>query len=50
MRPAGKPEVAKRPKDWFVYLLRCADGTLYCGIARDVAARIRDHETGRGAR
>jgi putative endonuclease len=49
-RPAGKREVAKRPKHWFVYLVRCADGTLYCGIARDVAARIRDHDAGRGAR
>ena len=25
---------------WFVYLLRCGDGTLYCGIALDVAARL----------
>ncbi|HEX6764276.1 MAG TPA: GIY-YIG nuclease family protein, partial [Polyangiaceae bacterium] len=49
-RPASKSEVAKRSKHWFVYLVRCADGTLYCGIARDVAARLRDHEAGRGAR
>jgi len=33
-----------------VYLLRCADDTLYTGIARDVQARIRMHELGRGAR
>jgi len=35
---------------WFVYLARCADGTLYTGIARDVTARIAQHDAGRGAR
>ena len=35
---------------WSVYLARCADGTLYCGIARDVPARIAAHDAGRGAR
>jgi len=35
---------------WFVYILRCRDATLYTGIARDVAARILAHETGRGAK
>jgi putative endonuclease len=35
---------------WFVYLVRCNDGTLYTGIARDVTARIAKHDAGRGAR
>jgi putative endonuclease len=35
---------------WYVYLARCRDGTLYCGIARDVAARIAAHDAGTGAR
>ena len=35
---------------WFVYLARCADDSLYCGIARDVAARIAQHDAGTGAR
>jgi putative endonuclease len=35
---------------WYVYLARCADGTLYCGIARDVAARIAEHDAGKGAK
>lgn len=35
---------------WFVYLVRCADGSLYCGIARDVAARLAMHDAGKGAR
>lgn len=35
---------------WWVYLLRCSDGTLYCGIALDVAARLKQHEEGKGAK
>jgi putative endonuclease len=35
---------------WYVYVARCSDGTLYCGIARDVAARIAEHDAGKGAR
>ncbi|MET0390466.1 MAG: GIY-YIG nuclease family protein [Polyangiales bacterium] len=41
---------AKRFEIWFVYIARCADGSLYTGIARDVAARIAAHDAGRGAR
>jgi putative endonuclease len=43
------PAVATRP-EWFLYLARCADGTLYTGIARDVARRMAKHNAGRGAR
>ena len=35
---------------WFVYIARCADTSLYTGIARDVAARIAEHDAGKGAR
>jgi len=37
---------------WFVYVVRCRDGTLYTGIATDVARRLAEHEgsTGRGAK
>lgn len=35
---------------WHVYILRCGDGSLYTGIARDVEARLAQHEAGRGAR
>jgi putative endonuclease len=35
---------------WYVYVARCRDDTLYCGIARDVAARIAAHDAGTGAR
>ena len=35
---------------WSVYILRCGDGTLYCGITRDVAARLETHRRGKGAK
>lgn len=36
---------------WYVYLVRCADGTLYCGVTTDVARRLKEHNAGsRGAR
>jgi putative endonuclease len=35
---------------WCVYLLRCADGTLYTGITNDLARRLAAHGLGRGAR
>ena len=32
-------------RTWFVYILRCADGTLYTGIALDIARRVVEHNT-----
>ena len=38
------------PASWFLYLIECADGSIYTGIARDVAARYAAHANGKGAR
>jgi putative endonuclease len=35
---------------WFVYVVRCVDGSLYTGISTDVVARVTAHNAGRGAR
>jgi putative endonuclease len=35
---------------WFVYLLRCADGSLYTGCTNDLERRLGQHNDGRGAR
>lgn len=32
--------------DWFVYVLRCGDGTLYTGITTDVKRRLAEHASG----
>jgi len=34
----------------FVYILRCADGTLYTGWTTDLQARLRAHNAGKGAK
>lgn len=35
---------------WFVYILRCRDGTIYTGVTKDVKKRLADHRAGRGSR
>jgi putative endonuclease len=35
---------------WHVYLLECADGTLYCGVTNDITKRLAVHNGGKGAR
>ncbi len=35
---------------WYLYLLRCGDGSLYCGITTDVQARLERHRRGKGAK
>ena len=35
---------------WSVYILRCGDGTLYTGVAKDVHMRLETHRSGKGAK
>lgn len=35
---------------WYVYLLRCGDGTLYTGITDNVQRRLAAHRAGKGAK
>jgi putative endonuclease len=37
-------------KPWFVYILRCADNTLYCGVTNDMARRLARHNAGTASR
>lgn len=46
-------ELAEAPaagRPWFLYLIECADGSIYTGITTDVAARYAAHASGKGAR
>ena len=45
--PVEPPAVAK---PWFVYLVRAANGALYCGISDDPHKRFAKHQSGKGAR
>jgi putative endonuclease len=49
LRPAScsRERIAAMP---FVYILSCRDGSFYTGAAKDVAARLREHESGRASR
>jgi putative endonuclease len=38
------------PKLWYVYLVRAANGSLYCGISDDPQRRFAKHQSGKGAR
>jgi putative endonuclease len=35
--------------DWFVYILRCQDGSLYTGITTDIKRRVKEHKAGEGS-
>lgn len=35
---------------WFVYILRCADGSLYTGVSKDIDKRLEQHNAGKGAK
>lgn len=40
----------KSEKVWVLYVLRCGDGSLYCGITNDPERRLEEHRAGTGAR
>lgn len=37
-------------KNWFIYLIRCRNNSLYTGITTDVERRFLEHESGKGAK
>ena len=37
-------------QNWVVYLVRCSDDSLYCGITTDPINRLKDHNEGKGAK
>jgi predicted GIY-YIG superfamily endonuclease len=51
MRQQPKKTTKQPASDvWFVYVLRCADGSLYTGITKDVDRRCRQHNAGTASR
>lgn len=47
---ASRDAHAPAEGSYYMYVVQCADGTLYTGYTRDVAARIAQHNKGRGAK
>lgn len=43
-------ETPARQEKNYVYIVRCADGTLYCGWSTDPEARLAAHNSGKGAK
>ena len=37
-------------QNWYLYILRCGDNTLYTGITTDVERRLEAHRSGKGAK
>jgi predicted GIY-YIG superfamily endonuclease len=42
--------MAMRNETWYVYMIRCADGSLYTGITKDLERRCRQHNDGTASR
>ena len=40
------PALRRPSSRWLVYLLRCSDGSLYCGITNDLPKRLKAHAAG----
>lgn len=38
-----------KSKMWHVYILRCADGTLYTGMTTDLSRRVNEHNRNKGS-
>lgn len=49
---SAKPQGPAAPADapWLVYMLECADGSLYTGVTNDLERRVAQHNDGTGAR
>lgn len=39
-----------KKSSWFVYMVKCKDGSIYTGISNDVEDRIKEHNSGEGAK
>ena len=50
MQAQEKGAPKKRREKWFLYILRCADESLYTGITKDLERRFKMHAEGKGAR
>ena len=50
MQAKAKRGPRRRGEKWFLYILKCADASLYTGITKDLERRLQMHLEGKGAR
>jgi predicted GIY-YIG superfamily endonuclease len=46
----SKIKVIETYQEWYIYILKCSDGTLYTGITNNLDKRIKQHNEGKGAK
>ena len=39
-----------KKSSWYVYMVKCKDGSIYTGISNDVEDRVKEHNSGQGAK
>ncbi len=49
-KPHKRANLGNSMISWIVYLLRCSDDSLYCGVTTDVDRRLHEHHKGVGSR
>jgi len=49
-KKASRPTARMTADGWVVYIVRCADGSLYTGITKDVKRRCQQHNAGTASR
>ena len=50
MHAAASYWIEELDVDWYVYIVRCGDASLYTGVTSDIFRRVAEHNAGRGAR
>jgi predicted GIY-YIG superfamily endonuclease len=50
LKKGRNPRPSRSSDSWFVYIIRCADGSLYTGITKDVKRRCQQHNAGSASR
>ncbi|WP_417738231.1 GIY-YIG nuclease family protein [Rosistilla oblonga] len=48
--PSNDAEPPRDQPPWFVYILRCGDGSFYTGITKDIDRRLKQHNAGKASR
>jgi putative endonuclease len=48
--PVGQSLISSRSENWFLYILKCSDGSFYTGITKDIERRLKMHNDGKASK